>query len=414
MAVNELHVIRSNLSARLQYIKNPEKTNEGLLVAGFNCTADTAYVDMMETKKHYAKTGGRLGYHLMQSFRPGEITPERALEFGQEFIRRYLHHRYEALVSVHTDKSHVHCHVIWNSVSFMDGKKYHAPAGQYLDKIRYMSDDLCREWGLSVIEQTQNQNMKSGQHYAAWQAEQTGKESWRSIIRRDIDNAIQVSFTPRQIWDTLQNQGYRLKAGKYLALKAPGQERFIRLRSLGEKYQEEAIKQRVLENWSYTSSLKFQWKQTPKKLTGFRALYWRYMYMMGMARKGRYPRYPSKALRPEILKLERYIADFKLLNREKIETMEQLVKFRASTNEKISSLTQERTALHKQKKTAKEGYETLNPRITEINKKIANYRKELRMTNRIEKRSIEISKHLTEMEKAESLAKAKARNSMTR
>jgi hypothetical protein len=213
MAFNKLAVIHtgSKLYNRLNYIQNPEKTAGGLLVAAFNCSTTKAYEDMMSTKRAFGKDSGRQAYHLKQSFKPGEITPAKALEFGMEFVKRYLGDRYEVLVTVHTDRRHIHTHVIWNSVSYIDGLKYHAPTGHYLNEMRSMSDILCRDLGYSVIQQKTLKELQvereyarytgtridqgvTGQHYGAWRAEKEGRETYRSLIRKDIDQVILKSF----------------------------------------------------------------------------------------------------------------------------------------------------------------------------------------------------------------------------
>jgi len=136
MAVNKIHIIRDNLQGSLTYIANPEKTEGGTLVAGMNCSPFSAYADMLETQQQFGKDRGRLAFHLVQSFAPGEVTAEQAMSIGQMFADRYLMNRYEALLAVHNDHDHLHCHLIWNAASYMDGKKYHAQRGQYLDGIR--------------------------------------------------------------------------------------------------------------------------------------------------------------------------------------------------------------------------------------------------------------------------------------
>ena len=137
MAFNSMKVIHGGLGDRLRYIMNPAKTENGLLCAGINTTPATAYDDMMDTKRRYGKIDKRQGYHIIQSFAPGEIEPDAALRFGMEFIGKYLENRYEGIAAVHTDKAHIHVHMIFNSVSFIDGKKYHAARGEYLFLLNY-------------------------------------------------------------------------------------------------------------------------------------------------------------------------------------------------------------------------------------------------------------------------------------
>jgi hypothetical protein len=364
MAVNKIAVINtgSRLQDRISYIQNPEKTAGGTLIAAINCSTTTAYEDMTSTKRSFGKESGRQAYHLKQSFKPGEIMPAKALEFGMEFVKRYLGDRYEVLVTVHTDRKHIHCHIIWNSVSYVDGLKYHAPTGHYLNKIRNMSDELCKEWGYSVIKQKTFKELQvereyarytgarieqgvTGQHYAAWLAENNGRETYRSLIRKDIDRAILKSFALSQFYAAMREMGYEIKKDvKYISMRPAGKERFVRLKSLGTDYTEEAIHQRMIK-LSLDERLKAKKVLTPIhevqhfhynnkkpvsiiKLKGLRALYWRYVYLLRKA--ANYERRPSSSkrthflLREDIRKLDGYIAQFKLINAHRIENLAQL------------------------------------------------------------------------------------------
>ena len=187
MAFNGMKVIHSGLGDRLRYIMNPDKTEGGLLCAGINTIPDMAYQDMMDTKRRFGKLDKRQGYHIIQSFAPGEIEPDTALRFGMEFIEKYLGNRYEGVAAVHTDKAHIHVHMIFNSVSFIDGRKYHAARGEYLERIRELCDEQCREWGLSVIE-GDFKKVKTTKDEARCKAQ--GKPTCRDMIRADIDRVL--------------------------------------------------------------------------------------------------------------------------------------------------------------------------------------------------------------------------------
>lgn len=165
--------------------------NSVRFVSALNCkSAETAFAAMRRTKEKFCKTGGVLGYHFIQSFAPGEVTPEQAHEIGCEFARRLFGEDFEVVVGTHLDKAHPHNHIIVNSVSRIDGHKYHSSPESYYNDVRGTSDELCRENNLSVIAPR-----GKGKHYAEWKAEQVGKPTVRGVIRADIDTIIQQAYT---------------------------------------------------------------------------------------------------------------------------------------------------------------------------------------------------------------------------
>ena len=141
---------KSSLSYALAYAENPEKSHQ--LVTGVNCEARTAFQEMQATKRRWDKKGGILGYHIIHSYAPGEVTPEQAHAAGVEFARRLLGDRYEAVVSTHLDREHYHCHIVFNSVSFVDGRKYRSDFASYFGQVRGTSNEVSRDYGLSVIQ----------------------------------------------------------------------------------------------------------------------------------------------------------------------------------------------------------------------------------------------------------------------
>ena len=178
------------LEGKIEYALNREKTEKQIYETALNCfSASTAYSEMQRTKEKWHKTGGVLGYHFIQSFKPKEATPETVHEIGVEFARRCFGERFEVVIGTHLDRNHLHNHIVVNSVSFADGKKYHSNAKSYFVDIRKISDEICREYGLSVIEP-----QKKGIPYGVLHAEKNGKQTVRSQIRADIDEVIEVSL----------------------------------------------------------------------------------------------------------------------------------------------------------------------------------------------------------------------------
>ena len=276
---------KTSLASSITYISNPEKTEQFFFTSALNCSSvDTALSEMMETKQQFGKMGGVLGYHFIQSFQPGEVTPEQAHAIGLEFAKRLFGKRYEVVISTHLNKHHLHNHLVVNSVSCVDGQKYHSSPESYYNDVRGTSDELCRENDLSVIAP-----QGKGKHYAEWKAEQGGKPTVRGVIRADIDAIIHQAYTYDTFLMLLRKNGYEVRRSpnrKYTTVKPPGAKRAIRLDSLGEGYTEADILLRLSKQRhggiappTVTQPVKrYRMKGKlstvrKKKITGFHALY---------------------------------------------------------------------------------------------------------------------------------------------
>lgn len=239
MAVTKTHPIKSTLKAAIDYILNPEKTDGKLLASSFGCGLETADIEFAWTREAAGDRGTHLGRHLIQSFAVGETTPEEAHKIGMELAGAVLGGKYEFVLTTHVDKDHLHNHLIFNSVSFVDYKKYHSNKQSYYH-IRRTSDRLCIEHGLSVVMPGQDR----GKSYAEWDAHRKGT-SWKAKLKTAIDAAIPQAKDFDDFLRLLQEQGYEVKQGKYVSFRAPGQARFTRCKTLGEAYTEEAITERI-------------------------------------------------------------------------------------------------------------------------------------------------------------------------
>ena len=195
-----------SLQDAIDYAANRDKTEQSCFESSYACTLETAFADMRQTKERWHKLGGVQGYHLVQSFAAGEVTPELAHQIAKELADRVLGGRYEYVIGTHLNTDHIHSHIVWNSVSRIDGKKYHSNGKSYVTQIRTMSDALCRKYKLSVID-TENSN-HAAKPYAEWLAEKNGQPTWRTAIRQDVDKAIQQSLTWRQFLNALERNGY--------------------------------------------------------------------------------------------------------------------------------------------------------------------------------------------------------------
>ena len=239
MAVTNTHPIKSTLKAAIDYICNPEKTDGKLLVSSYGCAAETADIEFAWTRRHAIDKGTNLGRHLIQAFQPGEVTPEQAHEIGMELAKEILGGKYEFVLTTHIDKDHVHNHLIFNAVSFVDHRHYHSNKRSY-HYIRRTSDRLCKEHGLSVIIPGQDK----GKSYIEHQAAQNGT-SYKAKLKAAIDRLQPSCSDLEELLHCLQGEGYEIKRGKYISARAPDQERFTRLKTLGVDYTEEALAARI-------------------------------------------------------------------------------------------------------------------------------------------------------------------------
>lgn len=371
----------------MNYTTQDYKTEEQRYVSGVNCAPAIARDEMQMVKGQFGKEGGIIAFHGYQSFAPGEVTPEQAHEIGLELARRLWGDRLQVVVATHLDKEHIHNHFVLNSVSFVDGKKFNDCKATYA-LMRRTSDELCREHGLSVIEHPEQGRTMS---YDAWQAERQGKPTWHGQIRRDVDAAITRSFLFDHFIDNLKRQGYEVKLGKYIAVRPPGKERFVRLKTLGDNYTEEATRQRI---WVHEQmplyhrppappKRRYTLQGKPKKLTGFRALYYHYLYLLGKLGKPKSSPRKSRYLMNEIIKLDRYMEQFNLLWKYRIDTESQLHTLEEAIQADLDALTTQRTDLYRQKRKDTDN-ETLFSEIESINRSIRGRRRELRICARIE------------------------------
>jgi hypothetical protein len=390
----------------LEYTRKDIKTEQQFYVTGVNCDPAIAHKQMSQTKLQFQKTDGILAFHGYQAFAPDEATPESAHEIGVKMARELWGDRFEVVVSTHLDKHHLHNHFVLNSVSFMDGKRYYDNNATYA-LMRKVSDRLCREYSLSVIE---NPKRGKSKHYAEWKAEQEGKPTWRGLIREDVDKAISEAMTFTQFITILRKQGYEVKASgvKYIAVRPPGKERFSRLYKLGDGYTEEAIKQRILENHTpmrpqplpeakrKRGFLKGSLK-TAKKITGLQALYFHYLYKMSiLSRKRASPKRTHFLLREDIRYLDEIIAQTRFLCKNRISSKEQLITHQSKLEQGMTALYDTRKSIYNQIRRCSddERIKEFRCHITELSKQIKSLRKEVSLCAGILTRSGVISENL--------------------
>ena len=381
MAVTSLWPIRNRPDKVISYIQNPEKVTEeyfaensalhiidGVLdyasdddkterreyVSCINCSESTAAKEFLEIKRLWKKTDGRPCYHGYQSFKPGEVNAQTAHAIGVELAKRLWGDRFQVVVATHCNTGVYHNHFVLNSVSFRDGVKFFNSHEDYR-QMQAISDQICREYGISVIENPQ----KRGMHYSQYSSERNGKLTQSQMIRNDIDQAIAASQTGKQFFRIMREMGYVVtthgKSGaplKHPKLVPLGTSKAHRFDTLGEEYTLERIMERVQSNIrpvplvSMPENRRHRTKtirMPVKKLSGLRALYFRYCYNLGIIKK--HPNYIKRVsylMREDVIKLDRYIAETKLLTSNKIETGESLQAYRESLVQKLDLLTAKR------------------------------------------------------------------------
>ena len=383
-----------SLQDALDYAANRDKTEQSCFESSYACTLETAFADMHQTKERWHKLGGVQGYHLVQSFAAGEVSPELAHQIAKELADRVLGGRYEYVIGTHLNTGHIHSHIVWNSVSRIDGKKYHSNGKSYVTEIRAVSDELCRKYKLSVID-TENCHHVA-KPYAEWLAEKNNQPTWRTAIRQDVDEAIQQSLTWRQFLGALEHKDYEVRMGrKYPVLRPPGKERFVRFKTLGKNYTPEVIQNRLfypqfnrcfVENLPRVQYGRLHGGNPRRKLTGLRALYYRYLYELGaLPRK---PSRPSYAVRQDAYKLDQRIRQMEFLSKHNIDTLAQLETHRQALQTEIRQLLTKRKQLPKT--------DDVQSQCESVNTALKQLRQEERLCRKIAEHSIEVQQHLTE------------------
>ena len=247
MAITKIHPIKATLNIAISYIVNEEKTDEQILVSTHKCHQETAHTQFLRTRNDAGTNGTVLARHLIQSFLPGEVTPEMAHQIGLELCKKILKDEYEFVLSTHIDKGHIHNHIIFNNVNMVTGKCYQSNKKSY-HKIRYQSDKLCKENNLSVIDEFyESYKKKYKTSGKSWYENEQAKRgtSWKSRLQFDIDRMIKQSKDWEEFLKKIAELGYEIRHGKHIAFKPKDKQRFTRAKTIGEDYTEERLKERI-------------------------------------------------------------------------------------------------------------------------------------------------------------------------
>ena len=364
MAVTKILYRNGGLQQAIDYITYPAKTNEQLLTDYVRCDPGYAAQQMMDTKRALGKIAGRQCYHIIQSFKPDEITPELAHEIARQFAAEHLP-GYEAVIATHVDKTHIHSHIVFNSVNAVTGKMYHSTRENYYRQIRGISDRLCKAHGLSIILESDEKKAVS---YAEWLCQKKSQPTFSSMLEADLHDAIEDANDLIEDLGQAFDIAYEIHHGKRLGFRLRGQEHFMCPECRNPAFSEERIEQAILGNLeqieagrkpAFTPKPKLQPYRPHPKHTGFLALYFHYCYLLGRIEKRQYPPRMSPHLRKEIMKADIYKARLKFLQEQNICSPDDLTACIQNAEQQIAKLSKQRTILNVRKKKRKKLYDAL-------------------------------------------------------
>ena len=364
MAVTKILARRGGLRQAIEYVLNGDKTEEQILTATQNCTKESACHNMLSAKLRWNKMDKVQLYHIIQSFRPGEISPELALEIAQKFVQEHLP-GYQAVIGVHVDKKHIHAHIVFNSVNQMTGEKYHSNAQSYYQQIRAISDRLCREHGLSVIMSGEPAKAVS---YIEWLRQSKGQPTFRSMLEADLQEAIEDANDIGHFFLLMEHKGYEIHYGKRLGFRLRGQERFMYPERKDRRFSEDGIRAAIAGNLeaieegrrpAVISRPRYRPYRKHPKYTGFLALYVHYLYLLGKIGQRQYPPRMTPHLQKAAMEFDAYREQFAFLRENGITTPADMDAFQARTEETLAKLMKQRTILNVRKKERRSLYTAL-------------------------------------------------------
>ena len=364
MAITKILYRNGGLRQAIDYITNPVKTNEQLLTDYVRCDPGYAAQQMMDTKRALGKTAGRQCYHIIQSFKPDEITPELAHEIAKQFAAVHLP-GYEAVIATHVDKAHIHSHIVFNSVNAVTGKMYHSTRENYYKQIRGISDRLCKAHGLSIVLENDEKKAVS---YAEWLRQKKSQPTFRSMLEADLHDAIEDANDLGHFFLLMEHKGYEIHHGNRLGFRLRGQERYMYPERKNAAFSEENIERTIAGNLvEIEAGIRPAFLPRPKpqpyrphpKYKGFLALYYHYCYLLGRIEKRQYPPRMTPHLRKEIMKADIYKARLKFLQEQNICTPDDLTACIQNAEQQIAKLSKQRTVLNVRKKKRKTLYDAL-------------------------------------------------------
>ena len=364
MAITKILYRNGGLRQAIDYITNPVKTDENLLTDYVRCDPGYAAQQMMDTKRALGKTAGRQCYHIIQSFKPDEITPELVHEIARQFAAEHLP-GYEAVIATHVDKAHIHSHIVFNSVNAVTGKMYHSTCENYYRQIRGVSDRLCKAHGLSIVLENGEKKTVS---YAEWLRQKKSQPTFRSMLEADLHDAIEDANDLGHFFLLMEHKGYEIHHGNRLGFRLRGQERYMYPERKNAAFSEENIERTIAGNLAeIEAGIRPAFLPRPKpqpyrphpKYKGFLALYYHYCYLLGRIEKRQYPPRMTPHLRREIMKAETYKARLKFLQENGIATADDLTACMHQAESTVTQLAKQRTILNVRKKKRKKLFDAL-------------------------------------------------------
>ncbi len=392
-----------DLYQAIDYATNENKTEKQYYVTGVNCVPQIAYQEMIRVKKQFQKLDRNLGYHAYQSFKGNEATPEIAHEIGVKLAEEIWGDRFQVLVTTHVNTNNVHNHFVINSVSFVDGKKYYNKNDTYA-LIRRVSDDICREYGLSTIEEKE--------HYKNFNKKYERNDFYTNAVREDIDFAIGQAYSYKDFERILEKMGYILTyRNEVLSLRKEPYKRNIRIeRTFGEEYSFDMIKTRILNTtatripFPEAHSLIGRYKskstiRTKKKTKGLRALYWYYCYLLKIYPKNKSTPKLSKAMQEDVKKMDAISNEIRFLGRTGIQTLDEFTKYKDNSVIELNKLKGTRENLWKKynRTPDEDKREFISSEIQKLAIEIEKTGVDIKMCKNISKRSLKIKESITEI-----------------
>lgn len=338
-----------HLKQALNYIQNPDKTEERVLVGSINCLPETAFEQMMETKQIFGKTDKRQGYHIIISFPPVEATEEQAFEITRRFAEEFLGEQYEVVYSVHTDKEHKHGHIVWNSVDMQTGKKYEYKKGDWKYKIQPITNKLCKEYGLSIMPAEYSKEPKNLPR-KEWEFEQTFKE----MILRDAKFCASYAGSMEHFEFLMKRLGYDFKKNEYLTVKMPGRRLYHKLEKMDEMFTQE----------QFGYAMKYSYKMIPyyytknplyykrSNMTPFQKKYYRKIYRLRMIEQKRFYVGSAKYAK-DLCELQRLQDEYLLVCKNHIETFGGLLDYHAKQEERWNEIESRQKEIYKKRSVKK-------------------------------------------------------------
>ena len=396
----------------IDYARNSDKTEKEYFVTGINCDSDSAYEEMQDTKRYYNKKDKILAFHAYQSFAEGEVTPELAHQIGVQLANEMWGDRFQVVVTTHLNTNHIHNHIVLNSVSFEDGLKYYDNHTNYA-KMRHISDELCKEYGLSVIEEKET---KKKMNYDNFYKKSLYTDNYSNNAKRDLDLAIRQAYSYDDFLYLMKKLDYEIifRANKISIRKEP-YKRNIRIeRRYGENYSIENIKRRIIEEqavrvpfienvYNYRKvNYPFAKRHKRAKAKGFIALYYHYCYLLKVFPDNVPQQRLPPSIRADVSRMEQLSEEARFLATHKIKTFEELSNYQDDVNFKIKEILDQRERLWAKRKLSKDGNEMHEyaEQISSLNDKLVKLRKRVELCEDIKTRVPKIDNNLSELERS--------------